>query len=57
MLAGLIIPGSPVGNMYFALWSHNIVQCAVDLCSAMKKGNYRKYHQLIDLQVNPDLLE
>ncbi|CAI7618076.1 unnamed protein product [Penicillium crustosum] len=42
MLAGLILPGRPVGNMYFAAWSHNVISNAVNLSSDLKMGEYLK---------------
>lgn len=42
MLAGLVLPGRPVGNMYFAAWSHTVVANAVNLCSDLKMGEYRE---------------
>ncbi|KAJ5394192.1 uncharacterized protein N7487_011833 [Penicillium crustosum] len=42
MLAGLILPGRPVGNMYFAAWSHNVIANAVNLSSDLKMGEYLK---------------
>jgi hypothetical protein len=44
MLAGLMLPGRPVGNMYFAAWSHNVIANAVNLSNDLKMGEYRKYH-------------
>jgi hypothetical protein len=43
MLAGLILPGRPVGNMYFAAWSHNVISNAVNLSNDLKMGEYREY--------------
>lgn len=43
MLAGLILPGRPVGNMYFAAWSHNVISNAVNLSSDLKMGEYRGF--------------
>jgi hypothetical protein len=43
MLAGLLIPGRPVGNMYFAAWSHNVIMNVVNLCNDLKMGEYREY--------------
>ncbi|CAG7944889.1 unnamed protein product [Penicillium nalgiovense] len=40
MLAGLILPGRPVGNMYFAAWSHNVISNAVNLSNDLKMGEY-----------------
>ncbi|GAT28047.1 OPT oligopeptide transporter [Aspergillus luchuensis] len=40
MLAGLMLPGRPVGNMYFAAWSHNVIQNAVNLSNDLKMGEY-----------------
>ncbi|KAI9742756.1 MAG: hypothetical protein M1818_003485 [Claussenomyces sp. TS43310] len=42
MLAGLMIPGRPVGNMYFAAWSHNVIANAVTLSNDLKMGEYLK---------------
>lgn len=41
MLAGLMLPGRPVGNMYFAAWSHNVISNCVNLCNDLKMGEYR----------------
>jgi OPT family oligopeptide transporter len=42
MLAGLMLPERPVGNMYFAAWSHNVIENTVLLCNDLKMGEYRK---------------
>ncbi|KAH8694915.1 putative oligopeptide transporter [Talaromyces proteolyticus] len=42
MLAGLILPGRPVGNMYFAAWSHSVISNTVNLCNDLKMGEYLK---------------
>ncbi|KAF3768541.1 hypothetical protein M406DRAFT_286460 [Cryphonectria parasitica EP155] len=42
MLAGLMLPGRPVGNMYFAAWSHNVISNAVNLANDLKLGEYLK---------------
>ncbi|KAM0250023.1 hypothetical protein ACHAQJ_008792 [Trichoderma viride] len=42
MLAGLMVPGRPVGNMYFAAWSHNVIANCVNLCNDLKMGEYLK---------------
>ncbi|KZZ94182.1 OPT oligopeptide transporter [Moelleriella libera RCEF 2490] len=42
MLAGLLVPERPIGNMYFAAWSHNIISNCVNLCSDLKMGEYLK---------------
>jgi hypothetical protein len=44
MLAGLIIPERPIGNMYFAAWSHNVISNAVNLSNDLKMGEYRMPH-------------
>lgn len=41
MLAGLILPERPVGNMYFAAWSHNVISNTVNLSNDLKMGEYR----------------
>lgn len=42
MLAGLLVPDKPVGNMYFAAWSHNVISNAVTLSNDLKMGEYLK---------------
>ncbi|EAQ87390.1 hypothetical protein CHGG_04009 [Chaetomium globosum CBS 148.51] len=42
MLAGLILPERPVGNMYFAAWSHNVISNTVNLSNDLKMGEYLK---------------
>ncbi|KAL7931377.1 OPT oligopeptide transporter domain-containing protein [Trichoderma chlorosporum] len=42
MLAGLMLPGRPVGNMYFSAWSHNVITNTVNLCNDLKMGEYLK---------------
>ncbi|KXS10541.1 peptide transporter [Gonapodya prolifera JEL478] len=42
MIAGLLLPGRPVGNMYFAAWSHNVIANTVNLCNDLKLGEYLK---------------
>ena len=44
MLAGLILPERPIGNMYFAAWSHNVINNAVGLSNDLKMGEYRTYY-------------
>lgn len=56
MLAGLLIPGRPVGNMYFAAWSHNVIANAVNLSNDLKLGEYRACYfpvPSVDLCANP----
>ncbi|KAI8293303.1 oligopeptide transporter 7 [Colletotrichum sp. SAR11_240] len=42
MLAGLLLPERPIGNMYFAAWSHNVISNAVTLSNDLKMGEYLK---------------
>lgn len=42
MLAGILVPGRPVGNMYFAAWSHSVIVNALNLSNDLKMGEYRK---------------
>jgi len=41
MLAGLMLPNRPIGNMYFAAWSHSVITNTVNLCNDLKMGEYR----------------
>lgn len=47
MIAGLVLPGRPVGNMYFAAWSHNVITNTVNLSNDLKMGEYRKSYPLL----------
>lgn len=40
-MAGLMLPGRPIGNMYFSAWSHNVINNTVMLCNDLKMGEYR----------------
>jgi hypothetical protein len=42
IIAGLLLPGRPIGNMYFAAWSHNVINGTVQLSMDLKLGEYRK---------------
>lgn len=42
MLAGAVLPGRPIGNLYFASWSHNVIQMANYLAMDLKIGEYCK---------------
>ncbi|KZW03360.1 OPT superfamily oligopeptide transporter [Exidia glandulosa HHB12029] len=42
MIAGAIHPGKPVANLYFTMWSHDLVIIAVDLATDLKMGQYLK---------------
>lgn len=39
-----MLPARPVGNMYFAAWSHNVILETVNLSNDLKMGEYRTYH-------------
>jgi hypothetical protein len=43
VIAGLLLPGRPIGNMYFAAWSHNVINGTVQLSMDLKLGEYRTY--------------
>lgn len=42
VIAGLLLPGRPIGNMYFAAWSHNVINGTVQLSMDLKLGEYLK---------------
>lgn len=55
MLAGLMIPGKPVGNMYFAAWSHNVIANAVNLSNDLKMGEYREFFTPLSMGTLPEI--
>jgi len=42
MVAGVIAPGKPVANLYFSMWSHDVVTTAISLAGDLKMGQYLK---------------
>ncbi|KAH9983191.1 OPT oligopeptide transporter protein-domain-containing protein [Russula compacta] len=42
MIAGAINPGRPVANLYFSMWSHDVVATSIGLASDLKLGQYLK---------------
>jgi len=42
MVAGAIIPGRPVANLYFTTWSHDVVNTSLSLAADLKISQYLK---------------
>ncbi|KAI0265053.1 oligopeptide transporter [Gloeopeniophorella convolvens] len=42
MIAGAINPGRPVANLYFSMWSHDVVSTSIGLAGDLKMGQYLK---------------
>ncbi|KAF6807186.1 peptide transporter mtd1 [Colletotrichum musicola] len=42
MVAGVVHPGRPLANLYFASWSHQVILLAVNLANWLKVGQYTK---------------
>ncbi|KAL4067063.1 OPT oligopeptide transporter protein-domain-containing protein [Scleroderma yunnanense] len=42
MVGGAIVPGRPVANLYFTMWSHDIVSQSIGLATDLKIGQYLK---------------
>ncbi|KAH9998274.1 oligopeptide transporter [Russula vinacea] len=42
MIAGSINPGRPVANLYFSMWSHDVVATSIGLAGDLKMGQYLK---------------
>ncbi|OSX63951.1 hypothetical protein POSPLADRAFT_1138543 [Postia placenta MAD-698-R-SB12] len=42
MVAGAINPGRPVANLYFSMWSHDVVGTSIGLAGDLKVGQYLK---------------
>jgi hypothetical protein len=42
MLAGVLLPGRPIGNLYFSAWSYAVVSQSVYLAADLKMGEYRE---------------
>ncbi|KAJ3557724.1 hypothetical protein NM688_g1317 [Phlebia brevispora] len=42
MVAGAVNPGRPVANLYFSMWSHDVVSTSIGLAGDLKMGQYLK---------------
>ncbi|KAG6887980.1 hypothetical protein C0995_011263 [Termitomyces sp. Mi166 len=42
MVAGAINPGRPVANLYFSMWSHDVISTSITLAGDLKMGQYLK---------------
>jgi len=42
MVAGGLHPGKPVANLYFSMWSHDVVSTSINLAGDLKIGQYLK---------------
>jgi hypothetical protein len=43
MVAGAVHPGKPVANLYFSMWSHDVISTSIGLSGDLKMGQYREY--------------
>ncbi|KAH7340612.1 oligopeptide transporter [Rhizoctonia solani] len=42
MVAGAVHPGKPVANLYFSMWSHDVISTSIGLAGDLKMGQYLK---------------
>ncbi|KZV61284.1 OPT superfamily oligopeptide transporter [Peniophora sp. CONT] len=42
MIAGAVNPGKPVANLYFSMWSHDVVSQSISMAQDLKMGQYLK---------------
>ncbi|OJT06231.1 Oligopeptide transporter 8 [Trametes pubescens] len=42
MVAGAVNPGKPVANLYFSMWSHDVISTSINLAGDLKMGQYLK---------------
>lgn len=42
MVAGAVHPGKPVANLYFSMWSHDVISTSIGLAGDLKMGQYCK---------------
>ncbi|TBU24794.1 oligopeptide transporter [Dichomitus squalens] len=42
MVAGAVNPGKPVANLYFSMWSHDVIATSINLAGDLKLGQYLK---------------
>lgn len=51
MVAGSIVPGRPLGNLYFTAWSHSTIAQSLNLAGDLKLGEYREFQEFRQTQV------
>jgi len=42
MIAGALHPGKPIANLYFSMWSHDVISTSIGLAGDLKMGQYLK---------------
>jgi len=46
IVAGAVLPGRPLANLYFSSWSHSVISQSLNMASDLKMGEYRKFSLL-----------
>jgi hypothetical protein len=41
IVAGAVLPGRPLANLYFSSWSHSVISQSLNMASDLKMGEYR----------------
>lgn len=44
IVAGLVLPGRPLANLYFSSWSHSVILQSLNMASDLKMGEYCETH-------------
>jgi hypothetical protein len=50
IVAGAVLPGRPLANLYFSSWSHSVISQSLNMASDLKMGEYCEWslhHPLI----------
>jgi hypothetical protein len=42
IVAGAVLPGRPLANLYFSSWSHSVISQSLNMASDLKMGEYRE---------------
>ncbi|KAG6889143.1 hypothetical protein C0995_003503 [Termitomyces sp. Mi166 len=56
MVAGAINPGRPVANLYFSMWSHDVISTSIGLAGDLKMGQYLKIPPRVMFLTQRDIL-
>ncbi len=40
IVAGAVLPGRPLANLYFSSWSHSVISQSLNMASDLKMGEY-----------------
>lgn len=55
IVAGAVLPGRPLANLYFSAWSHSVISQSLNMASDLKMGEYREYGCVLSQKHTDDI--